>query len=59
MNHLIQAGVEAVVLEFSDGLYQDEIADMFCTSAFRHEVCPRSRIGNKGDEIRMARQERY
>lgn len=39
MNHLIQAGVEAIVLEFSDGLYQDEIADMLGTSPFRHEVC--------------------
>ena len=39
MNHLIAAGVEAIVLEFSDGLYQDEIADMLCTSAFGHDVC--------------------
>ena len=39
MNHLIDAGVEAIVLEFSDGLYQDEIADMLCTSAIGTEIC--------------------
>ena len=39
MNHLIMAGVEAIVLEFSDGLYQDEIADLLCTSTFGQGIC--------------------
>ncbi len=36
---LTLAGAEAIVLEFSDGLYQDEITDMLCTSAFNHKMC--------------------
>ncbi len=39
IRHLVKADVEAIVLEFSDGLYQDEIADLLCTSAFGHEHC--------------------
>ena len=39
MNHLTQTGVEAVVLEFADGLFQDEIADLLCASAFSENVC--------------------
>jgi len=45
MSHLIQAGVNAIILEFSDGLYQDEISDMLCTSAFHND--PRSLVLNQ------------
>ena len=38
MSHLIQAGVNAIVLEFSDGLYQDEISDLLCTSAMHNKT---------------------
>ena len=39
MNHLTLAGVEAVVLELADGLFQDEISDLLCASAFSENVC--------------------